>query len=66
VNLSVRIAVMDQRFAETGQQTEHDSRTYLAWSNSLTRTVQALGIKSAATRGPTLAEYMAAQSGNAA
>ena len=26
---------MDRKFAETGAQTDHDSRTYLAWSNSL-------------------------------
>jgi hypothetical protein len=44
VNLSVRIAVMDQRFAETATQTEHDSRTYLAWSNTLTRTMRSLGL----------------------
>jgi hypothetical protein len=26
---------MDRKFAETGAQTDHDSRMYLAWSNSL-------------------------------
>jgi hypothetical protein len=35
---------MDRDFANGGVQTEHDSRTYLAWSNSLTRTLRALGV----------------------
>jgi hypothetical protein len=33
--LTLRIVAMDRKFAETGAQTDHDSRTYLAWSNSL-------------------------------
>lgn len=61
VNLSIRIAIMDERFAETGQQTELDSRTYLAWSNSLTRTIRSLGLKGATSRTPTLADYIAAK-----
>src|ERR1700692_1333734 len=35
VQIRLRLAVMDKRFAETGAQTDDDSRTYLAWSNSL-------------------------------
>ena len=58
VNLTVRIALMDQRFAESGQQTEHDSRTYLAWSNTLTRTIRQLGMKSVGNSAPTLADYI--------
>lgn len=59
VNLTVRIAAMDQRFAETGTQTEHDARTYLAWSNTLTRTMRHLGLKGAAAAAPSLANYLA-------
>jgi hypothetical protein len=33
--LTLRIVAMDRKFAKTGAQTDHDSRTYLAWSNSL-------------------------------
>src|SRR4029077_8360806 len=33
--LTLRIVAMDRKFAETGAQTDHDSRTYLPWSNSL-------------------------------
>jgi hypothetical protein len=42
--LQIRIAMMDRDFAAGCVQTEHDSRTYLAWSNSLTRTLRALGV----------------------
>jgi hypothetical protein len=33
--LTLRTVAIDRKFAETGAQTDHDSRTYLAWSNSL-------------------------------
>ncbi len=45
VQLTVRIASMDRKFTETEQQTEHDSRTYLAWANSLSRLLRQLGLK---------------------
>jgi hypothetical protein len=45
--LQIRIAMMDRDFAAGCVQTEHDSRTYLAWSNSLTRTLRALGVNEA-------------------
>jgi hypothetical protein len=48
--LQIRIAMMDRDFANGFQQTEHDSRTYLAWSNSLTRTLRELGIEAATHR----------------
>jgi len=58
VQIKLRLAVMDRRFAETGTQTEHDSRTYLAWANSYSRMLAKLGI--AAPKGhPTgLTEYL--------
>ena len=59
--LTLRIVAMDRKFAETGEQTDHDSRTYLAWSNSLTRTLRQLGLKGAATEPPSLADYLAAR-----
>jgi hypothetical protein len=42
IQLKLRIAAMDQRFIETGAKTDHDSRTYLAWSNSLVRLLRDL------------------------
>jgi hypothetical protein len=59
--LTLRIVAMDWKFAETGAQTDHDSRTYLAWSNSLTRTLTQLGVAGAtAGREATLADAFAA------
>jgi hypothetical protein len=45
VNLQLRIATMDRKFAETGEMTEHDTRTYLAWTGSLSRLCRDLGLK---------------------
>jgi hypothetical protein len=35
--LRLRITLMDRKFSETQTQTEHDTRTYLAWVGSLGR-----------------------------
>ena len=57
--LTLRIVAMDRKFAETGAQTDHDSRTYLAWSNSLTRTLAQLGVERATTaREPTIVDLL--------
>jgi hypothetical protein len=63
--LQIRIAMMDRDFAAGGGQTEHDSRTYLAWSNSLTRTLRELGVKGSVDKAPTLQDYPAARSAQA-
>ncbi len=66
VNLTLRLAIMDRRFAETGQQTEHDARTYLAWCSTLTRTMRHLGLKGAPPSPRTLADHLADRKGLAA
>lgn len=58
-NLTVRLAVMDQKFAETGVQSEHDSRTYLAWTNTLTRTMRHLGLEGPPAKTKTLQDHLA-------
>ncbi len=58
VQLRLRLATMDRKFAETGAMTEHDSRTYLAWANSYTRLLKQLGMKGAPERAPSLADIM--------
>jgi len=58
--LRLRLATMDRAFAESGAMTAHDSRTYLAWSNSYSRMLRQLGMKGAPERGPSLAEILAA------
>lgn len=58
--LRLRIALMDRKFAETGVQTELDSRTYLAWTNSYARLLARLGPSSAKAQSkPSLREYLA-------
>ena len=48
--LALYVEMMDARALESGGMTERDSRQYLAWSNSLTRTLERLGLKSAAQK----------------
>ena len=61
VQLTLRIATMDRKFAEAGLQTEHDTRTYLAWSASLSRAMRDLGppVPPTAQRPKSLAEILA-------
>ena len=62
VQLTIRIATMDRKFAETEVQTEHDSRTYLAWVGSLTRLLRDLGLDAAPPPKQTHAEWLASLS----
>lgn len=58
--LSLHVAMMDAKAIEAGgMPTEHDSRQYLAWSNTLTRTLTAIGLKSAAQAPKSLKEHLA-------
>jgi hypothetical protein len=43
--LYLHIAMLDARSVERRHMTEHDSRTYLAWCNTLARTLRQLGLK---------------------
>lgn len=56
--LQLRIALMNRKFTETGDFTEHDSRTYLAWNASLARLLRQIGLKGVPSRPPTPAELM--------
>lgn len=58
VVLTLHVALIDAK-ADAGGMTEHDSRTYLAWNNSLVRTMKALGLKGPAQQPPSLREHMA-------
>jgi hypothetical protein len=60
VQLRLRIATMDRKFAATGEMTAHDSRTYLAWANSYSRLLARIGIKGPPERrAASLAEIQA-------
>ena len=56
VMLSVQLARMDAKALRDGAMSDHASREYLAWSNTLTRTMKALGLKGAPPKPKTLAE----------
>lgn len=58
--LRLRLAVMDRAFGQSANMTEHDSRQYLAWSNSYTRLLGRLGDAAPTqSRGGDLASYLA-------
>jgi len=57
--IKLRLFAMDANFAERGEQSAHDAKQYLAWANSMTRLIRQLGLKGAATNGPSLGEYLA-------
>lgn len=59
LQLRIRLAAMDARFAETGEMSAHDSKIYLSWSNSIARVMRQLGLRGAPQRQPTLAEILA-------
>ena len=61
--LRLHIRLMDNRTAEGHAMTETDSKTYLAWVNSLRQLMVALGpeVPPPASKPITLPEYLAAQ-----
>jgi hypothetical protein len=66
VQIKLRLAVMDRKFCQTGAQTDHDSRTYLAWANTYARSLRQLGMEGVKQRGPTLTEHFAARTAQSA
>jgi hypothetical protein len=56
VMLTVQLSRMDTKALRDGAMSDHASREYLAWSNTLTRTMKALGMKGPAPKAKTLAE----------
>lgn len=65
VMLTLHIQAMDERMLAEGSFTELDSRTYLAWSNTLTRTMVALGLETRkGTPAPRLMDHLRRAAGN--
>jgi hypothetical protein len=64
--LSLRIAMLDKKLASGRDFTEVDSNVYLAWSNTLARTVARLGLGAPAPASPTLSDYLSKKYGEAA
>ena len=57
--LTLYLARMDAKAMETGAMSDHATREYLAWSNTLTRTMRQLGLKGIAEKAPSLSEIIA-------
>ena len=65
--LNLRIQLMDQEFAEANTiMGDHQTRSYLAWTNTLARTLARLGMAAKAQAPRTLAQHMAERTGAAA
>jgi hypothetical protein len=56
VMLTVQLGRMDAKALSEGAMSGHATAEYLAWSNTLTRTMKALGLKAAPEKARTLAE----------
>jgi hypothetical protein len=57
--LSLRIHLMDRECARTGEMSERNGRQYLAWNNSLTRTMSLIGLEGTVARSLTPSEALA-------
>jgi hypothetical protein len=57
--LTLQLARMDAKALEAGAMSDHDARVYLAWSNTLTRTLRTLGLEGAPKPAPSLADIFA-------
>ena len=59
--LALRVGMLDRKIMDDGMA-EHASRTYLAWSNSLTRTLRELGLDETQDRpGNRLQQHLASK-----
>ena len=64
--LQLRCAKFDEKIID-GTFSEYDSKVFLAFSNSLTRTMKALGLEpAAANKPPSLSDYFGRKSGETA
>jgi hypothetical protein len=57
--LSLRVAMLDQKIVAGEILTTMDNNQYLAWSNSLVRTITRLGINPATAPQPSLGDVLA-------
>jgi hypothetical protein len=57
--LTFQVQMMDRAALKAGEMSEHACRSYLAWNNTLTRTLTALGLEAAPDGGDPLTEIHA-------
>lgn len=60
--LTLAAGRLDARMLSKGGLSDHGSREYLAWSNSLTRTMRTLGLQASPEPVETIADIMARHS----
>jgi hypothetical protein len=53
--------MLDQRIASGAEWGENDRKCYLAFSNSLVRSLREIGLEASAAREPTLVEVLRAE-----
>jgi hypothetical protein len=58
--LTLHVAMLDGRALQSGGMTAHDQRAYLAFSNSLSRSLRDLGLDPAAAAPPSLSDLLRA------
>lgn len=56
--LQVHLSRLDQRALEAEELSEHAGKQYLAWANSLSRMLQALGLEAASPKSMTSADAL--------
>jgi hypothetical protein len=61
--IQLRLMLLDEKAASGASLTGSEERAYTSLSSALARMVRSLGMKAAAARPPSLAEYMAARAG---
>jgi hypothetical protein len=59
--LALHLELQDERSMLAGEMGDGMSRRYLAWNNTLSRTLRLLGLESAKDHAPVLADYLAAR-----
>lgn len=61
--LTLHLALIDERsLSEGGRMSDHDSRQYLAWSNTYARTIARLGMTGTKPTALSLSDYLDDQS----
>jgi hypothetical protein len=60
--LLLRMELMDAEALRGSAMSDKDAKAYLGWNNTVSRMLRQLGLKGAANRGPTLADYISRKS----
>lgn len=58
--LRLHLQLLDEKTLKAGgAMTEHDAKTYLAWTGAYTRLMRQLGLTAQAGKAPSLSDYLA-------